>query len=124
MSKPVRTLFVLIMGIFTVVLGSFAAAWAMGSNDIVMSKRIEKVCFREIKNRSPLGHREIQTSRYLLEGSYVGVARGSMKTEISPNNWTGINWMCRVDREKGSILRVEFSRSTGRSRLLAAVSSF
>lgn len=99
-------------------------AWAMDPNEIVMSERAEKVCHREIENRTPLGHREIKTSSYRLDGSYIGVARGRLKTQASPNKWTAVNWMCRVNQKSGSILRVEFGRSTSGSKLLAAASAF
>lgn len=104
--------------------GGLVTAWAMDSSDIVMSERLEKACHREIEKRTPLGHRDVKTSSYRLDGSYIGVARGHVKTRASANNWAGITWMCRVNQKSGNILRVNFSRSTGGSKLLAAASSF
>lgn len=124
MGRSGCRLSVLAFCVIGVVLSSIAVAWAVGPTNDVMDKHVELACHREIKIRTPLGHRDIQTIVYRQEGSLIGVARGSVRTQASRNNWSEVYWTCRVDHRKGRVLRVEFSRSTGSSRLLAAAAAF
>lgn len=106
------------------VLSSIAAAWAMNSNAVVMDKHVEQACYREVKTRTPLGHRDIQTVSYRQESALIAVARGSAQAQVSPNSWSNVQWSCRIDQKRGRVLRVEFGRSTSTSKLLAASMAF
>lgn len=106
------------------VLSSVAAAWAVNSKAVVMDKHVERACHREVKTRTPLGHRDIQTASYRQEGAAVAIARGSVQAQASPNSWSNVQWSCRIDQKRGRVLRVEFSRSTSTSKLLAASKAF
>ncbi len=105
-------------------IGSVAAAWAMNTSEAVFDQRIEEICYREVKLRTPLGHRDIETSGYRSEGTRAGVLRGSLKTKASPNQWAKVIWSCRLDRKSGRIYYVEFGRSGSSSRLMAAAAHF
>lgn len=106
------------------VLGCIAAAWAMVPGDVAMDKSLEKACHQDVKRRTPLGHRDIQTIGYQQQGDEIGIARGSVQTRASGRGWAGVNWTCRVDLKKAKVLRVEFARSSSSSRLQAAASAF
>lgn len=99
-----------------------AAAFGVSGSGVELDRRMERACHREVKNRSPLGHRELRTFAYKLEGENVGLATGGLKSEFRPGRWSPVNWACRMHAESGRILRVEFSWPGGGNRL-SAISS-
>ncbi len=104
--------------------GGFAAAWTMSDRSVVMDERTEKACLHEIRNRTPLGLRDIQTLSYRLEGSRISVAKGSLETRTPDEGWTKISWHCRSLMAEGRVVHIEFGRLAGSRRILAAASAF
>lgn len=124
MSKASCLSMIVTSGFFITVLGGFVAAWAMGDRNIGIDKKIEQACFQEIRNRTPLGNRDIQTISYRAEGAEFGLAKGSLLTRTPSEGWTKLSWQCRVGQENRRVVRMEFGRLVGNSRLLAAAAAF
>ena len=124
MGKASRLSTIVTLGFLATFLSGFVAAWAMGEGDVVIDKQTEMACFQEIKNRTPLGSRDIKTISYRIEGTNVGVAKGDLLTRTPYEGWTKISWHCRVGQKNGRVVRMEFGRLVGNSRLLAAAAAF
>ena len=119
-SKALATLLAMAAVIITV---GAAAGFGMSGSGIELDRRMEQACHREVKKRSPLGHRELRTLAYNLKEPDVGLANGSLKSELTPNRWSQVNWACHLHVESGRILRVEFSFPQRGNRLKAISSA-
>ncbi len=104
------------------VLMSAGLAIAMSHDPAVAraEQRLKLACKHKVGERTPNGQREMKVHSYKLESPYVGVAKGSFKTEFRPGRWTPLSWTCRLNPNSGRILSVEFGWTSGGSRLLAA----
>ncbi|MEZ5931612.1 MAG: hypothetical protein R3F54_06650 [Alphaproteobacteria bacterium] len=98
-------------------LAGMMEAWGPGLETTVLEPRLERACYREIRKRSPLGHRELRTFAYDLVGLKLGVATGGLKSELRPGRWSSVNWECRIHPTSGEIIRVQFSWPQGSTRL-------
>lgn len=110
----------LCVGVFVLMISGLAFALDAAQAGPAIEMRIENACHRMIKSRSPHGHRDLRTFTYEIEAPYVGVATGSLKSQISSKRWSQINWTCRVHPKSGRILRVEFEGLSMGNRLLAS----
>jgi len=96
-----------------------AAAVSASWEGVEINPHAESACHREVRKKSPQGHRDLETFSYALDGAKVGVASGAFKTEFRQGRWTPIGWTCRVRTDNKRVIRVEFSMPRGKSRLLA-----
>jgi hypothetical protein len=97
---------------------AFSAAWS----DSTIEKRVERACHREVRKKTPQGHRDLSTLKYELDGAKTGIASGSLRSELRPGRWAPISWTCHVRTDSARVLRVEFSFPTTGSKLGAIAS--
>lgn len=104
------------------VFASAGLAIAMSDDDaaFMAEQRLKRACQHKVSARMPNGKRDMKVLSYSLESPYVGVARGSFRTEFRPGRWTPLTWTCRLSPTSGRILSVEFGWTSRGSRLLAA----
>lgn len=104
--------------------GGLAAAWTTSDRRVVMDELTERGCLHEIRDRTPLGRRSIQTLSYKMEGALISVAKGSLETRTPDEGWTKISWHCRAVQAEGRVVHMEFGRLVGSRRILAAAAAF
>lgn len=99
----------------------------LGQNGIAeasIDPAVEKACYDEVKQRAPLGYRSIITYGYQEEGSRLGIVIGGLEAQYAPDQWTQVEWTCRVDPTSHDVARIELSATNGKGRMKAAASAF
>lgn len=116
--------FVLVSIGLTIMLGGLVILGQSGTAKAPIDPAVEQACYDEVKQRAPLGYRTIITYNYREEGSRLGIMIGGIEAQYAPQQWTQVDWICRIDPTDYSVARIELSATNGKGRMKAAASAF